>query len=94
MVNRVNIPIKEAKFLELKAYKYVCTYGYAFRRALSRSQVAKKKCPVANRFGRKSPYPKGSALIGLKIMQGSPGVRQGFNRSGISMATKFSRKNP
>ena len=35
------------------------------------------KCAMATKFGGKNPWPERCALLGSKVMQGSPGVNQG-----------------
>ena len=54
------------------------------------------KCPIATKFGRKTPWLKCNALLGSQVMQGLDGVNQGSNCSSSEspMATKFGRKNP
>ena len=51
-----------------------------------------QECPMANKFGRKNPWPKCSALIGS--MQGSAGGNYGSNCLGMPYGYKFGRKNP
>ena len=57
----------------------------------SRDQIAQES-PMATKFGREKPWPKCSAINGLKVIQRSVGVNQGSNCSGIPYSYHIGRK--